>query len=596
MHEQAELFEQGIQALEANAYGLAESLFQAYLQQHPNHLESLSNLALAYYFQQNYLLAAKQWQQALQLSWDSDIAENVSEVALLLSQGSHYEAALPFYEIVLPHYPELNKHYFWALRYSRYIEKAEQFIDALVQRCPDALEYRLLDVFFLPQYYLSLENMHYWHRRLNQRLDKLLAELPLPQQTSAEIMVGSPLFDLMLLGEDEKLTLQKVSQVWQSLFVNPNSGLSCHSLPKKENQVIRLAWVSFSVYKHSTMDYFRSLLLYFAQKKGFETAIFYFGSPEDALTHELAAAVDYYQHLDTQDLERAQALISAWQADILFYLDIGQEAFLYTLAHYRLAPIQCTSAGIPITTGIATMDYYFSSRVFELPEAQDFYSEKLIAFENPPWQVEVAQTNSTASRADYGLSETALVYLFPHTLFRLDPEMDAVFEQILREVPDSVIVFIRYKQSQLHHLIKQRILKRFPDIDSARLLDLSWMSQDRFLRLLQLSDIALDSFYLGGGLVTYQCFSMGLPMIHLPSPYLRCRIAAGLYSQLDQAQWIAANKDDYIDKALFLGRNRAPRQALKKEIQDNQAKLFMNTRGMDELHDFFVKCCYKDKQ
>ena len=47
-------------------------------------------------------------------------------------------------------------------------------------------------------------------------------------------------------------------------------------------------------------------------------------------------------------------------------------------AHMRLAPVQINTWGHSVTSGIPTIDYYFSSELYEIPEAQNNYSEKLI--------------------------------------------------------------------------------------------------------------------------------------------------------------------------------------------------------------------------
>src|SRR4029077_3651576 len=79
------------------------------------------------------------------------------------------------------------------------------------------------------------------------------------------------------------------------------------------------------------------------------------------------------------DLERARSAIAALELDVLFYQDIGMETFTYFLAFSRLAPVQCTFFGHPDTTGIANMDYFVSSTLFEPADGPAHYSEELVA-------------------------------------------------------------------------------------------------------------------------------------------------------------------------------------------------------------------------
>ena len=62
----------------------------------------------------------------------------------------------------------------------------------------------------------------------------------------------------------------------------------------------------------------------------------------------------------------------------MFFTDIGMDALTYTLAFSRMAPVQCTTWGHPVTSGSPTMNYFMSSELLELSEADDHYTEKLV--------------------------------------------------------------------------------------------------------------------------------------------------------------------------------------------------------------------------
>ena len=53
---------------------------------------------------------------------------------------------------------------------------------------------------------------------------------------------------------------------------------------------------------------------------------------------------------------------------ILYYWEVATDSLNYFLPFMRLAPVQCTSWGIQVTTGIPTMDYYLSSALVESRE------------------------------------------------------------------------------------------------------------------------------------------------------------------------------------------------------------------------------------
>lgn len=581
------LFEQGLNFLEAEKYSLARQCFEQVLQHAPDDMEAHANMGLVCFFSGEYAGAASHWAHALHQSPEEDLFLNVKEAAHWCRNQGLYDEAAALYELIIDRYPKLAISYFWSLRYSLRIDQAKQFAEDLVQQHPKSLEARLMNTFLLPQFYQSEADMQAWHQRLYLTFERLKQDWERGAIDKVEVLsVGSPLFDVMALGQNESTFLKSVSRFWRD-YTGVGEGCSerVATLPVSAESMIKVAWVSFSVTDHSTMAYFQTLLQYFFRQPEIENAIFYVGPNSDHVTQAMSAQADYFLHLDTTDLHRVKTLIAAWQPHVLFYLDIGQEAFLYTLAHHRLAPIQAVSVGIPITTGISTIDYYFSAKCFETSTSQAHYSEKLIAFDSPPWQVMVPPSNQKKTRKDFGLPEAGVLFLFPHTLFRFDPTLDAVCADILSRVEKSYLVLIRYKQTHLHEAIKERIIARFPKI-APQIIELPWMSQGDFLSLLELADVALDSLYLGGGLVSYQCFAAGLPMLHRSTEELRCRVAAGLYRQCDLEEWIAKDLPDYVQKGVQLGQSASLRHTLKTAILEAIPTVFQEERGLYLLCEF----------
>ena len=66
------------------------------------------------------------------------------------------------------------------------------------------------------------------------------------------------------------------------------------------------------------------------------------------------------------------------RCDVLYHWEIGTDNTNYFLPFCRLAPVQCTSWGVEVTSGIPEVDYYLSSELVEPEDAQDHYTEKLV--------------------------------------------------------------------------------------------------------------------------------------------------------------------------------------------------------------------------
>ena len=104
--------------------------------------------------------------------------------------------------------------------------------------------------------------------------------------------------------------------------------------------------------------------------------------------HKDEMAQTYRKHADqyvvmSPDVNAARKQIADLRLDILFYTDLGMEPLTYTLAFSRLAPVQCVTWGHPDTTAIPTIDYFISSEDLDTPDAQSFYTEKLVRLKLP---------------------------------------------------------------------------------------------------------------------------------------------------------------------------------------------------------------------
>lgn len=580
------LFEQGVAALEAADHAGAIAAFTAYLAACPEDADGWYNLGCAHFEAGAAGAATAAWQRVLELP-AAGLSQAIFEAAETLLEAKLPREAAELYQS-LSQDPELRVHaslrLSWCEHHLGRNQAALATLDRALAAEPRNLALKLQQVFLLPHVYDSSESMRWWRQHLLDTLAELEAWLGQPEQlTLGPVRLPSPCFDLMSQGEDEKELLQRISAVWRRLFVPPQPVAA----PRRPGRP-RLGIVTVSAFNHSTMHYFLGMLEALAGQQELETGLFYFGERQDHYTAYVQGLMNHFEQLP-MTLAAGQQALTAWQPDVLFYLDIGQEALLYTLAHLRLAPVQCVSAGVPITTGIATMDYYLSSRWFERPDAAADYSEALICLEEPMVRMLPPAVNQPLLGRDaFGLPAAAHLYIFPHSLIRVDPELDGMLARILAGDALAEIVFISDKDG----LLAEQVIARFGRRHAAylpRLRFLPQMDQADFLNVVACCDVALDSLRLGGGNVSFQCFWVGTPIVHCPSRFLRCRIAAGLYRLAGREDWIAADWDDYVEKALRLGTQPALRAELSASLVAAREQIFNRSDGVEAMFGWFLR-------
>jgi len=93
------------------------------------------------------------------------------------------------------------------------------------------------------------------------------------------------------------------------------------------------------------------------------------GSERDAETEFASASCAKFVEGRTS-LDEWREVILSDAPDVLIYPEIGMDKISTQLAAQRLAGVQCCSWGHPVTSGLATIDYFLSSDLMEPADAQ----------------------------------------------------------------------------------------------------------------------------------------------------------------------------------------------------------------------------------
>jgi predicted O-linked N-acetylglucosamine transferase (SPINDLY family) len=313
-------------------------------------------------------------------------------------------------------------------------------------------------------------------------------------------------------------------------------------------------------------------------------------SRDDEATARIRGAADHTVDLDP-DLYRARNQIAALALDILFYQDIGMEPMTYFLSFARLAPVQCVSFGHPNTTGIPTMDYFISSDLFEPPEAEAHYSEKLVQLKDLPTLAYYFKPKLPAIRAtpeSFGLPADATLYVCPQTLYKLHPDFDEILQGILSRDGGGLVVLIAGQFQEFTDGLRERFAHSLPGL-AHRVVFLPFMAFERFMQLLDLADVVLDSIHFNGMNTSLQAFAVGTPVVTLPGRLQRGRHTQAMYRKMGMSDCIAADPQHYIDIALRIGSDRAYAGAMRERILANNHVLFEDARVISEFERFFIE-------
>jgi predicted O-linked N-acetylglucosamine transferase (SPINDLY family) len=95
--------------------------------------------------------------------------------------------------------------------------------------------------------------------------------------------------------------------------------------------------------------------------------------------------------------------------------------------------------------------------------------------------------------------------------------------------------------------------------------------------------------HFGGGRTSYEAFASGLPIVTLPSQFLRGRMSYAMYQKMNVLDCVARSPQDYIDIAVKLGSQPDHRGAVRAKILAANDVLYEDKEAVRELEVFFEK-------
>ena len=273
--------------------------------------------------------------------------------------------------------------------------------------------------------------------------------------------------------------------------------------------------------------------------------------------------------------------------DVLYHWEVGSDVTNYFLPFFHLAPIQCTAPGLPVTSGIAAMDYFLSTGFVEPDDAESHYSERLIRGETLlTCQPRMPLSPSPKSRADFGFRPDHHVYLCPHKIEKFHPDLDPLFAEILRRDPAGRLVVPGDRNDVTVHKLRSRWARTMPDVID-RVVVLPHQSFDDYLSLTAAADVLLDPPHYGGGLTAFDGFSLNKPIITLPGRFVRGRYTFGGYQLMGIDDCIADSTESYVEIAVRLGTDADFRHDVERRIAAASDVLFDDRRAVAEHEEVF---------
>lgn len=438
----------------------------------------------------------------------------------------------------------------------------------------------------LPPIYSSVEAIDRWQAQLRDRLAQLHTQGVSVDPTREAI---PNLFMLAYQGGN----VRDVQQSFATLFKPPAETLECRVKPSADGR-IRVGVLSEYLCNHTIGTLNRGLAQHLDRQRFHLTVLSAAGSDDETAQHYRRCA-DRFVPL-SKHVPQARAAMRDVDLDILFFTDIGMSCLTLALACTRHAPVQCVTWGHPLTTGLPSMDYFISGQLYETPEADAHYTETLVRL--PGLQTcypRPDQFGGRRTREDFGLPADKHLYGCPQTLFKFHPEFDPILADILRRDPQGLLVLIEGKHPNWNLLLRERWQRTMPDV-ADRVQFLPAVPRGDFLTLSKVVDVLLDPLHFGGGNTTLEAMAVGTPVVTWPTPFLRARLAYGMYQHMGWLDCVAGSADEYVQKCVRLGSDAEANRQARSTIARECPVLFDHVPSVRAFETFFVEAFERSRQ
>ncbi|MEB3214089.1 MAG: hypothetical protein VKL39_22260, partial [Leptolyngbyaceae bacterium] len=189
---------------------------------------------------------------------------------------------------------------------------------------------------------------------------------------------------------------------------------------------------------------------------------------------------------------------------------------------------QATYLGFPGGLNLPYVDYLIADRVTVPEDAQKYYREKLLYLPHCylPRDTSVKPSPDTLKRTDFGLPDDGVVFCSFNHDYKINPPMFAVWMDLLRENPKSVLWLMKLNEDAQKNLAASA---NAYGIDPARLVFATRVPRiEDHLARYRLADVCLDTFPYNGHTTTSDALLVGVPVVTMAGRGFASRVATSL--------------------------------------------------------------------
>lgn len=363
------------------------------------------------------------------------------------------------------------------------------------------------------------------------------------------------------------------------------------SFKRKAHQKLRIGYVSSDFRMHPTGILSRQLFGLHDQNN-FDIYCYstYQDNVEDAVKASIASGSTYFKEVSADSDLAIAKMIFQDEIDILVDLNGYTAKSRSPVFCMRPAPIQVSYLAYVNSMGADFIDYAILDKTVCPQHLTGDWQEAVVRLPNSLYLYDNETLNKATQkrRRDFGLPENAFVFCCLSASYKIEPEIFAVWMDILKSVPHSVLWLLGSDELTEHNLHAEAVAH---GVDTTRIIFAEKLPHQQHLLRYQLADLFIDTYWCGAHTTALDALWQGLPVLCRIGDVSSARVAASYLSVLNLPEIITQSFDEYSQKAITLANNPLLLSDLKQRLLNARATapLFDTQKTVQHIESAYLQ-------
>ena len=347
--------------------------------------------------------------------------------------------------------------------------------------------------------------------------------------------------------------------------------------PRDPGRRLRVGYLSGD-FAHHVVTLFMLPVLERRDRAAFEVIGYSTTEVPDGFTARIAAQADAWRECSALTDDGVAAAIAADGIDIL--VDLAGHSGVPHLAVMarQPAPVQATWLGYLGTSGLTRIGYRISDAHADPPGITEaLHTEALARLPHSQWCYRPFVSRPAAAAPPCARNGFVTFGSFNQAM-KLSATSRRLWAQILWQVPASRLVVLGMPAGAPQDRLRRDLAAA--GVAPERITLAPYVALEDYLRRYDDVDIALDSMPYSGGTTTLDALWMGVPVLTAPGTRPTSRSAASILTTAGLTDWIAADAEDCVRRAVQFSKNQTLLEELRATLRPRmQASALMDETG-----------------